>query len=253
MDEIKPRLEKLFGDWKSGEVPRKNIAHVDQETKNVIYLMDRPGSIQSIIFAGNLTLPKKNPGEVALQVLNNVIGGQFTSRLNMNLREGKHWSYGAHTMITGARGQRPFLAYAPVQSDKTKESMVEMAKEIGAIVKDAPATEEEVAKIKKQDVLELAGTWETMGAVSGSISEIVRYGLPDDYYNTYPQRVKKLEVGDVRKATDDLIHLDRLTWVVVGDLAKIESGIRELGYGEIRYINPDGKLIQRASNSAGGE
>jgi zinc protease len=251
MDDIKPRLEKLFGDWKTGDVPKKNIAKVNQETKNVVYLMDRPGSIQSIIFAGNLTLPKDNPEEVALDTINQVLGGQFTARLNMNLREDKHWSYGAHTMITGARGQRPFLAYAPVQSDKTKESMAEIAKEFGAILKDAPATEQEVAKIKKQQVLELAGTWETMGAVSGSIAEIVRYGLPDDYYNTYTERVKTLDLSAVRKATDDLVHLDRMIWVVVGDLAKIEPGIRELGYGEIRYINPDGKLIERAS-AAGG-
>jgi zinc protease len=253
MEDIKPRLAKLFGDWKTGDVPKKNIAKVDQETKSVVYLMDRPGSIQSIIFAGNLTLPKDNPEEVALDTANQVLGGQFTARLNMNLREDKHWSYGAHTMITGARGQRPFLAYAPVQSDKTKESMAEIAKELGAILKDAPATEQEVAKIKKQQVLELAGTWETMGAVSGSISEIVRYGLPDDYYNTYTERVKNLDVNAVRKSSDDLVHLDRLIWVVVGDLAKIEAGIRELGFGNIRYINPDGKLIERAAAGGGGQ
>ncbi len=247
MDEIKPRLESLLGGWKSGSVPRKNIAKVEQESKNVIYLMDRPGSIQSIIFAGNLTVPKDNPEEVALQTLDNILGGQFTSRLNMNLREGKHWSYGARTMIYGARGQRPFFAFAPVQSDKTKESMVEMTKELGGILKDTPPTEEEVSKNKRQQVLELAGTWETMGAVGGSISEMVRYGLPDDYFNTYSDRVKALNLDGVKKAAADLVHPDRMIWVVVGDLAKVEAGIRELNYGEIRYINADGKLIERAA------
>jgi len=252
MSEIKPKLDKLLGDWKTGTVPQKNIAKVDQETKNVVYLMDRPGSIQSIIFAGNLTLPKDNPEEVAIRNFNEVLGGQFTARLNMNLREDKHWSYGAHSMITGARGQRPFLAYAPVQSDKTKESMVEIAKELGAILKDAPVTEQELAKTKKQEVLELAGRWETMRAVSASIAELVRYGLPDNYYDTYTERVKSLDLPNVRKAAQDVVHLDRLIWVVVGDLAKIEPGIRELGYGDIRYINADGKLIERAS-AAGGQ
>ena len=251
MQEIKPKLEKLFGDWKGGQVPQKNIAKVEQETKNVIYLLDRPGSIQSIIFAGNLTVPRSNPDEVAIQTMNNILGGQFTSRLNMNLREDKHWSYGARTLISAARGQRPFFGYAPVQSDKTKESMAEFAKELGALLKDKPVTKEELAKSKRQQVLETAGNWETIGSISGSIAEIVSFRLPDDYYNTYSENVKSLELPDVREAAETVIHLDRLIWVVVGDLAKIEPGIRELGYGEIRYITPDGKLIQRAG-AAGG-
>jgi zinc protease len=92
-------------------------------------------------------------------------------------------------------------------------------------------------------VLELAGSWETMGAVGGSIYEIVKYGLPDDYFQTYSERVKALDLEQVRKAADDVIHLDNLTWVVVGDLSKIESGIRDLGFGDIRLINADGKII----------
>jgi len=251
MDEIKPKLEKAFADWAPGKVPTKNIAKVEQESKNVIYLLDRPGSIQSIIFAGNLTLPFDNPEEIAIESLDNILGGQFTSRLNMNLREDKHWAYGAHTLVFGARGQRPFLAYAPVQTDKTKESMVEVAKELGAILKDKPPTEEELAKVKKQQVLELAGSWETMGAVGGSIHEIVKYGLPDDYFETYSSRVKSLNLDQVRKAANDVVHLDRLIWVVVGDLSKIEPGIRQLGYGDIRFINADGQPINKDRASGG--
>jgi zinc protease len=250
MDEVQPKLEKLFNDWKGGEAPKKNIARVEPETKNVIYLVDRPGSIQSIVLAANLTVPRNNPHEIAIQSFNNVLGGQFTARLNMNLREDKHWSYGAGSQIVSAKGQRAFFAYAPVQSDKTRESMAEVAKEMGAIIKDKPVTTEELAKTKKQQVLELAGTWETMGAVSGSISEIVVFGLPDDYYETYSARVKELELPHLKQATDTVLQLDRMVWVVVGDLAKIEPGIRELGFGEIRYVNPDGKLIERAA--AGG-
>jgi zinc protease len=249
--EVKPKLEKLFGDWKAGKVPQKNIAKVEQESKNVIYLLDRPGSIQSIIFAANLTVPRNNPDEFAIQSLNNVLGGQFTSRLNMNLREDKHWSYGASTLVYSARGQRAFFGYAGVQSDKTKESMAEFAKEFGAIVKDKPVTEEELAKTKKQQVLEMAGNLETMNSVSGALGEIVTFGLPDDYYDTYSEKVKALTLSDLKEATEIVLHLDRLVWVVVGDLAKIEPGIRELGYGEIRYITPDGKLIERTS-AAGG-
>jgi len=250
MAELKPKLEKLFDDWKGGEVPRKNIAKVESDTKNVVYLIDRPGSIQSIVLAGSLTVPRNNPHEIAIQSFNNVLGGQFTARLNMNLREDKHWSYGAGSQVVPAKAQRPFFAYAPVQSDKTKESMTEVAKELGAILKDKPVTQEELEKTKKQQVLELAGNWETMGAVGGSIGEIVVFGLPDDYYETYSARVKELELPPLKQAGDTVLNPDRMVWVVVGDLAKIEPGIRELGLGEIRYVNPDGKLIERAA--AGG-
>jgi zinc protease len=251
MAEVKPKIEKLFADWQPGKVPEKNLAKVERETKDVVYLMDRPGSIQSIIFAANLTVPRNNPQEAAIETFNNVLGGEFTSRLNMNLREDKHWSYGAGSTIVSARGQRAFFSYAPVQSDKSKESMAEIAKELGAIVKDKPVTEEELAKVKRQQVLQLAGTWETMGAVSGSIAEIVTYGLPEHYYDTYVERVKALDLANMKEASDTVLNLDRMVWVVVGDLASIEPGIRELGYSEIRYISPDGKIIQRASVGGG--
>lgn len=251
LDEIRPKLEKLFANWQSGDIPKKNIAKVDDQPRSTLYFMDRPGSLQSLILAGNLTVPKENPMEVAIHSMNDVLGGQFTSRLNMNLREDKHWSYGVQTIIVGARGQRPFIAFAPVQTDKTKESMAEILKEFEGMVKDHPLTDEELARTKKQQVLELAGRWETMGAVSGSIDEIVRYGLPDDYFNTYTQKVKGLELENIRQAAETVVHPDRMVWVVVGDLAKIERGIRELNLGEIHYIDADGKLIEREGGGSG--
>jgi zinc protease len=250
MAEIKPKIEKLLGDWKGGTVPKKNIANVEQANKHTIFLLDRPDSLQSTIFVGNLTVPKDNPHEIALEALNTVLGGQFTSRLNMNLREDKHWAYGAHSQIAGGRAQRPFFAYAPVQTDKTKESLAEIAKELGGILKDNPPKPEELDKVKKSQVLELAGSWETAGAVHRSIHEIVRYGLPDDYFQTYSSRVKALELPQITEAAKTVIHIDDLVWVVVGDRAKIESGIRELGYGDIRYIDADGQPM--ATQTAGG-
>ena len=249
LNEIKPKLEEIFADWDAGEVPEKNIEPIEQKAEDVIYLLDRPGSIQSIIFAGNLTLPKDNPQEIALQMANNILGGQFTARLNMNLREDKHWSYGARSVVVGARGQRPFFAYAPVQTDKTRESMAEIAKELEGILKDNPPTEEEVARTTRQQVLELAGSWETIGAVSGSISEIVRYSLPDNYWSTYSEKLKALKVPAVRSAVDELVDLNRLVWVVVGDQQKIEPGLRELGFGEIRLLDPDGNLIGEVADA----
>ncbi|HMJ92370.1 MAG TPA: pitrilysin family protein, partial [Candidatus Acidoferrum sp.] len=125
--EITPKLERLFKAWQRGEVPKKNIARRDQSAATPgVYLIDRPGSIQSSIFAAELAPPKNNPEEIAIETMNIMLGGTFTSRLNMNLREDKHWSYGVRSMIAGAKAQRPFLTVAPVQTDKTKESLVEI-------------------------------------------------------------------------------------------------------------------------------
>jgi zinc protease len=243
--EIKPKLEKRFASWTKGEIPKKNIAKVDNTRKRAIYLMDRPDSIQTTILAGRLTVPRNNPDEPAILLMNNVLGGDFTSRINMNLREDKHWSYGAGSFVRGARGQRPFIAYAPVQSDKSKESIVEMRKELTELLKDRAIKEEEFAKNKKKEVLELAGRWQTIGAVRGSIAEIVNYALPDDYWQKYGASVKAVDLARVQKAAETVVVPDELTWVIIGDLAKIETGIKELNLGEIRYIDADAKPINR--------
>ena len=172
--------------------------------------------------------------------MNNVVGGNFTSRLNMNLREDKHWSYGAGTFIAGTKAQRPFLAFAPVQTDKTKESLAEMMKEMRDIVGGRPATDPELDKAKDLATRTLPGQWETMRSVGASIGEILRYGLPDDYFTTYPGRVRALKLNDVAAAAKKVVQPDKLVWVVVGDRAKIEDGIKSLGWGDIRLLDADG-------------
>jgi zinc protease len=186
--EITPKLEKLFSGWKKGEVPKKNIGTVAMAPKPAVYLIDRPGSLQSFIIAGHVAPPKANPDEVAIETMNNILGGDFTSRVNMNLREDKHWSYGSRTIVVDARGQRPFVAFAPVQTDKTKESMVEIAKELRDIIGSRLITNDEFLKVQTNQALQHPGSWETMASVGGSIREIVQYGLADNYYQTYPEK-----------------------------------------------------------------
>ncbi len=243
--EITPKIDKLFSKWQRGEVPTKNIAQLEKTAAAPgIYLIDRPGSLQSIIFAGELAPPKNNPEEIAIETMNVVLGGNFTSRLNMNLREDKHWSYGVHSFLTGARAQRPFLTVAPVQTDKTKESIAELLKEFKGILADKPITPEELKKTQVNETLRLPGAWETAGRVAGSMSEIVRFSLPDDYFITYPDKVRALTQADVTKAAQMIIHPDRMIWVVVGDRAKIESGIRELNMGELHLLDADGNTVK---------
>ncbi len=204
-------------------------------------MIDRPDSDQSVILAGHLTVPRNNPDEVALQAANDVLGGSFTARINMNLREDKHWSYGARSLIFDAQGQRPWFVYAPVQTDKTAESMAEIRRELAGIAGEAPPTGDEVAKVRDQSTLTLPGQWETNGAVLASLAEIVRFGLADDYWDRYPESVRALDRAAVAGATAQVVRPDEVVWVVVGDRKEIEAGVRELGLGEIRYLDADGE------------
>jgi zinc protease len=240
LNEIKPGLEKLFGGWKPGDVPSKNISKVEQQKKSVVYLIDRPDSLQSVILAGHVAPPKSNPDEIAIETMNTILGGTFTSRVNMNLREDKHWSYGAFTFLWPAQGQRPFVAYAAVQTDKTKESLIELRKELSGVLDNQPITEKELNTAQKNQTLQLPGTWETAAAVANSLGDIVTFGLADDYFTTYPAKVRSLSVGEVEKAARKVVHPDQLVWVVVGDRSKVESAIRELGWGEVQLLDADG-------------
>jgi len=196
-----------------------------------------------MIFAGLLAPPKSNPQEIAIETMNHILGGEFTSRINMNLREDKHWSYGAGTFIAAARGQRPFILYAPVQTDKTRESITEAHQEYQGITGDKPVTAEELAKSQKSMTLQLNGAWETVDSVQESIQEIVGFGLPDDYYQSYPAKVLGLQLADVSQAAQTVVQPGRLLWVVVGDRTKVEGPLRELGLGEIRLIDTDGQPL----------
>ncbi|MGI8818642.1 MAG: M16 family metallopeptidase [Gemmatimonadales bacterium] len=243
MAEIKPRLERLFASWKPGDVPAKNIATVSQQPRPVVYLIDRPGSLQSVILAGHIAPPKANPKEIGIEAMNGVLGGDFSSRVNMNLREDKHWSYGAYTFFRDARGQRPFVAYAPVQTDKTKEAVIELDKELRGIVKDRPIQPAELSRAQASLTLTLPGSWETAAALAGSIGNIVTFGLDDRYYDSFADKVRAQTVESVTAVAGEVVHPDRLVWVVVGDRSKIEAGLRELKLGEIRLIDTDGKPV----------
>src|SRR6266550_2942658 len=241
--EIQPKLARLFSRWQSGEVPQKNVGTVADQAKPLVYILDRPGAEQSVILAADLAAPKANPHEYAVEAMTSLLGGQFTSRVNMNLREAKHWSYGAFTFIWDARGQRPFIAYAPVQTDKTKESMIEVDRELRGILGPKPVTADELAKAQANLTLTLPGNWETMDAVQGSLEQLVTFGLDDHYFETYAPRIRALTIPDAAGAAQETIRPDHLVWVVVGDRAKIEAGIRELNFGEIRFLDADGKPL----------
>lgn len=243
LGEMKPKLEKLFANWKAGQIPKKNIASVPLAVKSTVYLMDKPGALQSVIIAGSIAPPKANPKEIAMEAMNDEFGGMFGSRLNLNLREDKHWSYGARSILWAARAQRPFFAVAPVQTDKTKESLAEMNNEFRGMLGERPLTADELSKIQANETLRLPGSRETQNEVGQSILDLVEFGLPDDYYETYARNVRALKTADVEDAAKVVVHPDNLIWVIVGDRAKIEAGVKELNLGELRFLSPDGKPL----------
>jgi len=241
--ELTPKLDGLFDGWKSGPVPAKNVATVPLPSKSVVYIVDKPGATQSVILAGHVSLPPNAQAEAAIQAMNDDMGGTFGSRLNMNLREDKHWAYGAFSFLVGAHAQRPFLVFAPVQTDKTKESLAEVNKEVRSMVTGRPVTAAELEHIQANETLSLPGSRETLNSVGSSIIDLLQYGWPDDYYETLAGRIRALKTTDLDAAAKEVIHPDSLVWVVVGDRTKIEAGVRQLGLGELRFIDADGNPI----------
>jgi zinc protease len=241
--EIEPKLEALFARWRAGDVPDKNLPQVPMPATQRVYLVPRAGAEQSVVIAGHLIPERDDTNDIAVDAMNDILGGAFTSRVNMNLREDKGWSYGADTVVVDTQAQRPFLAIAPVQADRTAESMQEIKREIEAFTAGQPVTEAEVATSKRRSTLTLPGRWETARAVARDIAEIVRFGLPDDYWDDYAELVSALSASDVATTADRLLHPDRLTWIVVGDLGVIEDDVRALGFGEVRIVDADGNPL----------
>lgn len=241
--EMTPKLEKLFAGWQKREVPAKNISRVPSPAKPVVYIMDRPGAQQSDILVGQVAAPRNNPDQITLETMNTIFGADFSARLNMNLREDKHWSYGARTQLLPARGQQPFFAYAPVQSDKTKESLEELNKEFRGIVDQRPPTATELQRAQGSMTLKLPGSYETVDSLANSILEQVQFGLPDDYFETFGRKVRSLTLAAVTDNAKSTIRPDSLVWVVVGDRSKIEEPIRQLGIGEVKFLDADGNPI----------
>jgi zinc protease len=238
--ELTPMLEQRFGKWAQGAAPKKVLGAVTLPPQPVIYIVDRPDSQQSFILAGHAIPPKSFARDLAFDAANEVFGGDFTSRINMNLREDKHWSYGSYAFATDAQGPRPYRVQAPVQTDKTAESMAEIAKEYAGIVGAKPATAEELKAAKDRSTLTLPGRWETIGAVLGDNVYQQRFGLADDHWPTYAGRVNALTLEEVNAVAREVIKPNALTWVVVGDRSKIEAPIRKLNLGEIRFVDADG-------------
>jgi predicted Zn-dependent peptidase len=247
LGEIVPKLNAVFGDWSgTGKAPAAAAVPAVARPGDVrVFLIDQPGAIQANIYVGELMPSTKDASADVYDFANKILGGSFSSRLNMNLREDKHWAYGAYSSTIAALGQRPWLAYSPVQIDKTAPALQEMVREINEYTTGVkPATQAEVDKARADEINGLPGSFETASAVMNAIGDIVRYDRPDNYVVKHAEQVEALTTDDVNAAAKTL-DPKALTWVVVGDLSKIEQPIRDLKLGTVSVIDADGHPVTK--------
>lgn len=246
LEEITAELERALDGWTAPAEPKptKNIEDVAPRSSPRIILVNRPGSPQSFILGGSLLPGLGTDRDLAIEAMNGVLGGSFTARINMNLREDKGWAYGASTILQNARGMRPYLAYAPVQTDRTADSLAEIIRELEAINADRPITEEEMDRVITGRTRELPGSFQTSTAVLNSLITSARYGRPLDYAATLKERYEALTLPDLQRAARDYVDPDRIIWIVVGDVAQIREPIEKLGIAPVEVWNDDGRPVE---------
>jgi predicted Zn-dependent peptidase len=245
LSEIKNKLAAKLHEWKGTRPPAMEIPLPEVSSKKTLYFMHRPEVEQSVILAGYTIAPYGAISEIAKEPLINILGGDFTSRINLNLREDKHWTYGAGAFIKESIGTRPFVTYTQVQIDKTKESIEEIIKEFNWITGEKPITSEEFDKTKNNQVMALPGIWETNAAVSGSLSQLIKYKLPSDYWVQYSENVRALSLEEVQNLGKKLIDSSKLQWFIVSNKDVVLDSLKSLTFDEIIQVDGDGNLIEK--------
>ena len=238
-------VNKAFGKWNSkNKSARSDIGRaVDGESR--VVLIDYPGAASSTVVAGRSIAPYDPDTWTALSIMNRAFGGSFESRLNMNLREDKGWSYGYRSGISrNTSGDMTLRSSGQVQTDKTAESMQEIKREFDEFVSSRPATAHEIDRIKLNQTRSLPGSFSTNSGFLGSMISSSSYGLPFDYAETSPDRIAALSLDDVNAAAQKVVDSTKLTWVVVGDLEKIEESVRALGFGDVEVWDAYGERLR---------
>jgi zinc protease len=252
-DQIVEQLDAALKDWGPGETVQEKLSEPTPPKGVTVYLVDRPNAAQSVLTVGHIGVPRNTPDYFPLTVMNAVLGGQFSSRLNLKLREEKGYTYGARSNFAFRRGPGPFQAGASVQTAVTKDALIELLKEIHDITGPRPVTDTELAFAKDRLIKGFPSWFETTAGVAGTLAELVVYDLPDDYYTTYQAKVEAVSKADVEHVIEKYIDLRHLTILVVGDRSKIESELKTLPYAQvINVLDPDGNPIPGAPPAGAG-
>jgi zinc protease len=252
-DEIEDVARRHLGGW-DGPAPEVDATPEPPErTGRVVYLVDKPGDSQSTLSVAHLGVSRNDPAWERILVANRILGGMFTSRLNLNVREDKGYSYGTRTSFSERVHRGAFAMGGRVQTEVTAPALVEFLKELGGIHGARPITEEELAFAKGSVTQNYAGEFETNREVVGALAEQVIYGLPDDYLTSYPDRIDAVTVEEANAAGATYFHPDRVAVIVVGDVAKIEESIRALDLGPLVHLDSEGRVIEKPAAGSGTE
>ncbi len=239
---MKSKLEAAFSGWKPGDVTTRSLPSTSPLSSTGIYIVDRPNSAQSIVSVGQVGIDRANPDYFPVVVMNSILGGAITSRISMNLREDKGYTYGAGSGFQFRRGAGPFRAGGDMQTAVTKESVSELMKELKGIRGDIPITQKELDYNKQSLIRRFPSGFETAGAMSNQLANLVVYGLADTYFNDYIGKVNAVTIDDVNRVANKYLDPSRMAIVIVGDRKVIEPGLKELGM-PITILDSDGNVI----------
>jgi zinc protease len=246
-----PKLERAFAAWKPGQVPAADVSMLPPARERAgIYLVDKPGAAQSVIQIGQVGVARSSPDYFPLLVLNSMLGGQFVSRINLNLREDKGYTYGARSSFDYRRGAGPFAASGGVFTNVTKESVSELLKELRGIRGEIPVTERELEYAKQGILRGFPRGFETPDQIAARLSQVVLYNLPNDYFNTYSARVRAVSLADITRVANRYLTPERMAILVVGDRKAVEPGLRSLGIGDsITFLDAEGRPVATGDGS----
>jgi predicted Zn-dependent peptidase len=246
MKELVPKLEKYFGDWQKADVPATTIPPAPAQTESRIYLIDRPGSVQTVLQLGTLGIERTSPDYFAVLLADRVFGGGPSARLFLNLREDKGYTYGAYSNFGGSKFRGTWVSSSEVRTDVTEGAMKEFMYELNRMRNElVPA--EELDNAKRAIIGSFALSLEQPGTLLQNIITQKLYNLPGDYWDTYPQKVAAITAQDVQMAAKKYIDLGHLQVVAVGDAAKAREVLAK--YGKVELYDAEGKPVTGSENN----
>jgi zinc protease len=236
LDQAVAVVSEAFGGWEKGTAPVTEVPPVTPYSGPRIVVIDKPGAEQSYIVGGYGGLARKDPTYQTFQVVNTAFGGQFASRINLNLREDKGYTYGVRSQMASFRDGGVFMMTAPVETPATRPAVEELIKEMSDIRGSRPLSASELADSKNRLIMGFPQEFQTFGGVAGRLGDLLLYDLPLDDWQTFDSRVKGITVTDVKDVIAETIDPDRVIWVIVGDWEVIGDELKTLDLGEIEVI-----------------
>ena len=246
MKELMPKLEKYFGDWQKADVPATTIPAAPAPSESRIVLIDRPGSVQTVLQLGTLGIERTSPDYFAVLLADRVLGGGPSSRLFLNLREAKGYTYGAYSNFGGSKFRGTWLSASEVRTDVTEGAMKEFMYELNRL-RNETVPAEELDNAKRAIIGSFALSLEQPNSLLQNVITQKLYNLPADYWDTYPQKVSAITAQDVQKAAQKYMDMDHLQVVAVGDAGKAREILAK--YGKVELYDAEGKPVTGSENN----